>query len=300
MKSVFQQFIKNSFCFLIACIAGSGICLHSQTYKTDLYVSHNETLVADQNLNGSSTIEESKETELLCQQTSNTKAKTTTKSPGTSSKPKVSGTSTNNNPPSTTTTPVKTTQNTNSYSVSPQEKMDTIIKLGGKRIICSVKKINASSVTYSLPNSSNMIDLPRKDIEKIIYKNGKIDVFNKPVFAVVDQMDWQAVMITENPADVRGLYQRGVIKATASSGSRSPKAAKQNATIRLQKKAANMGAMMVLIVRSEMKGGYGEIPGWELEGIAYSDTPPSDTAAVNKAIRELIERTRLSENNKKQ
>jgi hypothetical protein len=67
----------------------------------------------------------------------------------------------------------------------------------------------------------------------------------------------------------------------------------------MQKKAASMGALIVLLVRSEMKGGYGEIPGWELEGIAYSDTPPTDTAAVNKAIRELIERTNQLKDQKK-
>ncbi len=33
------------------------------------------------------------------------------------------------------------------------------------------------------------------------------------------------------------------------------------------------------------------------EGIAYSDTPPTDTAAVNAAIRELIERTKQSKAN---
>jgi len=187
--------------------------------------------------------------------------------------------------------PITTTATVKDGHPSHGEKMDTIIKLGGKRIICSVKKVNASSVTYTLPNSNVQLDILRKDIEKIIYKSGKVDIFNKPIFSVVDKLDWQAVMITENPADVTGLYQRGVIKANASSGSRSPKAAKQSAMIRLQKKAANMGALIVLLVRSEMKGGYGEIPGWELEGIAYSDTPPTDTAEVNKAIRELIERT---------
>jgi hypothetical protein len=193
-------------------------------------------------------------------------------------------------------TPVATQKEATTFT---GEKMDTIIKLGGKRIICSVKKINATSVTYSLPSSNVQIDIPRKDIEKIIYKSGKVDIFNKPIFSVVTELDWQAVMITENPADVTGLYQRGVIKANASSGSRSPKAAKQSAMIRMQKKAASMGALIVLLVRSEMKGGYGEIPGWELEGIAYSDTPPTDTAAVNKAIRELIERTNQLKDQKK-
>lgn len=60
----------------------------------------------------------------------------------------------------------------------------------------------------------------------------------------------------------------------------------------MQKKAANMGALIVLVTHSEMKGGYGEIPGWELIGIAYSDTPPDDTAAVNKAIRQMLEKNK--------
>ncbi len=48
-----------------------------------------------------------------------------------------------------------------------------------------------------------------------------------------------------------------------------------------------------------MKGGYGEIPGWELEGIAYGDTPPADTASVNKAIRQLMARNKARIENAK-
>ena len=110
---------------------------------------------------------------------------------------------------------------------------------------------------------------------------------------------WESVVVTEKEDDVEGLYKKDFLKANASSGSRSPKAAKQSATIRLQKKAANIGALMVLITNSEMKGGYGEIPGWELEGIAYSDTPPADTASVNKAIRKMIERSRAKTSGEK-
>jgi hypothetical protein len=132
----------------------------------------------------------------------------------------------------------------------------------------------------------------RKEIEKILFRNGRKEVYNKPVLTMIDKTQWEAVLVTEKEEDVEGLYKKGVVKANASSGSRSPKAAKLSATIRLQKKTANMGALIVLVTHSEMKGGYGEIPGWELEGIAYSDTPPVDTAIVNKAIRAMLERTR--------
>jgi hypothetical protein len=35
-----------------------------------------------------------------------------------------------------------------------------------------------------------------------------------------------------------------------------------------------MGAYMVLLTKAEAKGGYGEIPGYDMEGIAYSLEPP--------------------------
>ena len=194
----------------------------------------------------------------------------------------------------TTNTPLNQNSQTKTQSI-PQpapEKLDTIVRMGGKKIICTVKKINPTSVEYVKPESPVQLEMRRKDIEKIIFRNGRKEIFNKPVFSMIDKTQWEAVMVTENEGDVEGLFKRGVVKATASSGSRSPKAAKTSATIRLQKKTANMGALIVLVVRSEMKGGYGEIPGWELEGIAYSDTPPADTATVNAAIRKMIERNR--------
>jgi hypothetical protein len=180
----------------------------------------------------------------------------------------------------------------NTFEEEKSAKLDTIIKLGGKKIICTVLKIGPTTVSFSKPSQGQILDIPRKDVEKIIYRNGRKEVFNKPVLQMIDKSQWEAVMITENQSDVDGLYKRGVVRANSASGSRSPKAAKTSATIRLQKRAANLGALIVLLTHTEMKGGYGEIPGCELEGIAYSDTPPTDTAAVNKAVRQLLEKNK--------
>jgi hypothetical protein len=186
---------------------------------------------------------------------------------------------------------------TNNPAPSPAKKvkLDTIIRLGGKKIGCNVQKINPTTVSYSKPDQSEVLEMPRKEIEKVLFRNGRKEIFNKPVLTMIDKTQWEAVLVTENPSDVEGLYKKGIVKANASSDSRSPAAAKNSATIRLQKKAANMGALIVLVVNSEMKGGYGEIPGWELDGIAYSDTPPPDSAAVNKAIRLMLEK-RMAKN----
>ena len=173
-----------------------------------------------------------------------------------------------------------------------EPKPDTIIKLGGRKLICNIQKVNQNTITYTKPSETSVQEILKKEIERIIWRNGRKETLSKPVFAMVDKTQWESVIVTDIEAEVDGLYKKAAIKATASSGSRSPKAAKLSATIRLQKKAANLGGQFVLITHSEMQGGYGEIPGWVLEGIAYSDTPPADTASVNKAIRVMLERSR--------
>jgi hypothetical protein len=196
--------------------------------------------------------------------------------------------------PANTATPEVQTQKPVAAPVK-KVRLDTIIRLGGKKIGCNVQKINPTTVSYSKPEQSEILEMPRKEIEKVLFRTGRKEIFNKPVIQMIDKTQWEAVLVTENPADVEGLYKKGVVKGNASSDARSPAAAKTSATIRLQKKAANMGALIVLVVNSEMKGGYGEIPGWELDGIAYSDTPPPDSAAVNKAIRIMLEK-RMAKN----
>jgi preprotein translocase subunit YajC len=183
-----------------------------------------------------------------------------------------------------------TTEKVNNQQTQAATNVDTIVRLGGKKILCNVEKINATTISYTKIGQSQLLEIERKEVEKVLYANGKKEIFNKPVLQMIAENNWQAVLITENPAEVQGLYKRGLVTANASSGSRSAKAAKTSATMRLQKKAAKLGALIVLITHSEMKGGYGEIPGWELEGIGYSDTPPADTAAVNKAIKMALEK----------
>ncbi len=191
----------------------------------------------------------------------------------------------------------KPTQNTNAETRT--DKLDTIVKLGGKRILCTVQKISMTTIDYILPSQTIQLEIPRKEVERVIFRSGRKEFINKPIFSMIDQSQWQSVVVTDKAEDVEGLYKKEFIKSNAASGSRSPKAAKLSATIRLQKKAANLGCLMVLITNSEMKGGYGEVPGWDLEGIAYTDTPPADTASVNKAIQKMIERSRARTEKKK-
>jgi hypothetical protein len=151
---------------------------------------------------------------------------------------------------------------------------DTIVWLGGKKTGVIQVTVSSTIITYALPSHpDSTIRVERKQLEKILYKSGKIDIFNKPVVQMVDDSQWEAVTITKDKGQVEGMYSHGNISAKSSPNARSKKAAQQNTFIKLQKKAAALGGTIVLITSEESFGGYGDIPGCYIEGIAYGKEP---------------------------
>lgn len=158
---------------------------------------------------------------------------------------------------------------------------DTIFKLGGKVLPVNVTKITANYVSFVYPGEPEVFTIERKQVQKIIYKNGRVEEFNKPVLQMISDYQWEAVWLTDDKKDVAEMYKRGEASAASSPSSRSPKAAKKSATIRLQKKAANMKGTVVLVTHKEITGGYGEYPGYFIEGVVYGPEPLEDTTQVS-------------------
>lgn len=155
-----------------------------------------------------------------------------------------------------------------------EERVDTIILVSGKKLLGKIHGVSSSKVSYYPLNKSKMEELLRKQIHKILYSTGRVEMFNKPAFEMVAQGDFKTIVLTDNPDEVNGLYELGKIDAQSSKNARDAKSAQQSANIRLQKKAANMGAYIVLIKKRESKGGYGEVPTHFVEGVAYGLDPP--------------------------
>ncbi|MCB8964410.1 MAG: hypothetical protein H6536_05140 [Bacteroidales bacterium] len=154
--------------------------------------------------------------------------------------------------------------------------LDTIILVSSKRIIGKVQNVGSSKISYVKGDTQKVEEITRKQIHKILYSNGRIEAFNSMAYQELDATSFQSVIITENPADVDGLYAYGQIKAKSGKTSKTAKAAEKNARIRLQRRAAAKGAMYVLITKSEVRGGYKEIPTHYYEGIAYGIDPPKE------------------------
>ena len=148
--------------------------------------------------------------------------------------------------------------------------VDTVILIAGKKIPAKIINVSSSKVIYKVLETGVTETTERKKLQKIIYSNGKVEIFNKPVYQMVQQGDWKAIVLTENPDDVIGMVKKGDIKANSRKNCKTKKSAKRDAEIVLQKKAANLGANIVLIKKREAVGGYGEIPIYYIEGTAYS------------------------------
>ncbi|QQS52084.1 MAG: hypothetical protein IPM71_04960 [Bacteroidota bacterium] len=158
-------------------------------------------------------------------------------------------------------------------SFAQNEALDTIIKVEGKVLLANVTKVTTTYIRFMFPDNDELFTLPRKEIHKIVYRNGRVEDFNPMVAIMVDDMSWEAIWLTEDPQDVAYLHRRGVVKSQSSPSARSPKAAKTNATIRLQKKAASMSGTVVLVTKRQATGGYGEFPGYYIEGVVYGTEP---------------------------
>ena len=151
---------------------------------------------------------------------------------------------------------------------------DTIVRFGNRKIPVVKLTLGSTTVTYALSiKPDSIIRLEKKEIEKIIYKNGNISVLNKAVIEVVRDDQWQAILVTRDEKEVQGLYKRGEVSARSAGSSRDKKKAKESAIIKLQKKAAAQKAYIILITKDEVTGGYNDTPGYYVEGTSYGTEP---------------------------
>ena len=168
--------------------------------------------------------------------------------------------------------------------------LDTIYKLGQRKLVVDIRKVTDRLVTYVDAESGDIVTLERKMIQRVVYNSGKIEVFNKPLLMMVEEYSWEAVLFTEDPLEVKNLYHRGTVKSKSSPSSRSPKAAKKSCSIKLRKRAANLKGNIILVTKKEATGGYGEMPGYYMEGevYGYEEVVDEEESAPPPAARNSV------------
>jgi len=157
-----------------------------------------------------------------------------------------------------------------------KEPSDTIVLISGRKMAAFVQNVSPSKISYFPIGSKELKDMDRKQVHKIMYRNGRVETFNTMAVQVVSEGDWQTVILTDNMDDVEGFFALGEVQAQSSPKSRNARSARQSADIRLKKRAVNMGGLVVFITKRESKGGYGETPTHYVEGIVYGFEPPAE------------------------
>jgi hypothetical protein len=158
----------------------------------------------------------------------------------------------------------------------PAVPHDTIFKLNGSLMPVDVTTVTPSYISFVFPGKPEEFTIERKEVHKIVYKTGKIDVLNNAAFEMLDDSSWEAVWITEDKKEVGDLYMLGEVEARSPSSARSPSAAKKGAIIKLKKKAANLKGTLILVTKKQTTGGYGEYPGYYIKGMAYGSKAPEE------------------------
>lgn len=164
-----------------------------------------------------------------------------------------------------------------------QFPVDTIVKLNGSVILGDVTSITPSYISFVLQGTPEEYTIERKEVHKVMYKNGRIETFNKAAFAVLDDSMWEAVWLTEKKKDVANLYILGEIESASPSSARSASAAKKGAIIKLQKKAAYLKGTVILVTKKQNTGGFGEYPGYYIKGVVYGPNPPEDVSEYEES-----------------
>lgn len=154
--------------------------------------------------------------------------------------------------------------------------LDTIFKLNGTTYMVDVTTVTPTYVSFVYPGKDEEYTIERKEVHKIVYKTGRIEILNKAAFVVLDETSWEAVWVTEDKKDVSSLYLLGDVEARSPSSATRPAAAKKSALVKLKKRAANLNGTVVLVTWKEKTGGYGEYPGYFIKGKAYGPNPPED------------------------
>ena len=127
---------------------------------------------------------------------------------------------------------------------------DKVILKNGEELNVKVVKNNEKTIEFLYPGESMVNEKNKREIKKIVYESGREETFNVGINVpeIKGEKDWEKVVETYLEADVEGLTRVDEIKATSGwGGAMASSAGYKGAIKKLKKKAAKLGAGVILI-----------------------------------------------------
>jgi len=128
-----------------------------------------------------------------------------------------------------------------------QKLNDVIINHSGDSLKVYISSVD-DIIIYNFPNESINNSLSKNCINKIIFGSGRIQQFDEKI-VINGIKDWEKVIITTNPDDVKCLTRKGEVRATSSNdwNFNGKVAIDKKATMKIKKEAAKLNAHIIFL-----------------------------------------------------
>lgn len=152
---------------------------------------------------------------------------------------------------------------------------DLIIMFSKDTLNVTVVRNAPDVVEYKYENESAINVISKKQVHKIIYSSGRVEICNekKNLPTISDKRDWEKVIITFDEKDVIGLNECGTIVGKSGWGGVVSVPAGEHIMKDMKKDAAELGAPIVLVTEGWHKEKNKPISGYargvKLTGKAY-------------------------------
>lgn len=149
---------------------------------------------------------------------------------------------------------------------------DKVVLRNGESLDVKIVRSTSTSIEYTYPKEELVNEKSKKEISYIVYASGRKEVCNQAfqVPAIKGKNDWEKVIITHLASDVEGLTRVDEIVVTSGwGGSLGSSKGYKGAIKKLKKKAAKLGAGVILIAdrTNEVAAALGG--GVQVVGVAY-------------------------------
>ena len=127
---------------------------------------------------------------------------------------------------------------------------DKVYLKNGEELNVKIVKNDEKTIEFQYPGESMLNVKNKREIKKIVYESGREELINVGINVPIieSEKDWEKVVETYLETDVEGLTRVDEIKATSGwGGSLGSSLGYKDAVKKLKKKAAKLGAGVILI-----------------------------------------------------
>lgn len=133
------------------------------------------------------------------------------------------------------------------YAQTTADLPDIVVQHSGDSLKVRVISVD-DKVVFKYLNEGASNFLSNNCINKIIFGSGRIQKFDDKV-VIIDSKDWEKVIITTNPDDIKCLVRKGEVRASSSNdwNFKGKMGIDKKATMKIKKEAAKMKAHVILL-----------------------------------------------------